>query len=91
VEGTPPFSVDSVVVGRSPRMRTVFDFVEVIAGSESNVLIVGETGTGKDLLARIIHETSRRAGEAFVPVNCGGIPRELIGSELFCHEKGAFT
>src|SRR5204863_2270653 len=54
-------------------------------------LIVGETGTGKDLLARAIHESSRRSSGRFVPVNCGGIPRELIGSELFGHEKGSFT
>jgi DNA-binding NtrC family response regulator len=61
------------------------------AQTDCNILIVGETGTGKDLLARAIHEASRRAAGRFVPVNCGGIPRELIGSELFGHDKGAFT
>jgi transcriptional regulator with PAS, ATPase and Fis domain len=55
------------------------------------VLVVGETGTGKDLIARLVHETSRRSHGPFVPVNCGAIPRELIGSELFGHEKGSFT
>ncbi|MBA2542491.1 MAG: sigma-54-dependent Fis family transcriptional regulator, partial [Deltaproteobacteria bacterium] len=61
------------------------------AQTDCNILIVGETGTGKDLLARAIHEGSRRATGNFVPVNCGGIPTELIGSELFGHDKGAFT
>jgi transcriptional regulator of acetoin/glycerol metabolism len=80
VEGTPPFSVDSVVVGRSPRMRTVFDFVEVIAGSESNVLIVGETGTGKETLANLIHHASRRRRQPFVAVSCAILTETLIES-----------
>jgi len=62
-----------------------------VAQTDCNILIVGETGTGKDLLARVIHEGSRRAAGKFVPVNCGGIPRDLIASELFGHDKGAFT
>jgi DNA-binding NtrC family response regulator len=61
------------------------------AQTDCNVLIIGETGTGKDLLARVIHESSKRSTGMLVAVNCGGIPRELIGSELFGHEKGAFT
>jgi transcriptional regulator with GAF, ATPase, and Fis domain len=85
------FSVDSVVVGRSPRMRAVFDFVRVIADSESNVLIVGETGTGKELVANLIHHSSRRRRRPFVPVSCAILTETLIESELFGHERGAFT
>jgi len=77
--------------GRDPAFRATVDQAVKAAQTDCNVLIVGETGTGKDLLARLIHEASRRATAAFVPVNCGGIPRELIGSELFGHEKGSFT
>jgi DNA-binding NtrC family response regulator len=77
--------------GRDPAFRATVDQALKAALTDCNVLIVGETGTGKDLLARVIHEASRRAADPFVAVNCGGIPRELIGSELFGHEKGAFT
>jgi DNA-binding NtrC family response regulator len=77
--------------GRDPAFRTTVEQAIKAAQTDCNVLIVGETGTGKDLLARVIHEASRRASDPFVAVNCGGIPRELIGSELFGHEKGAFT
>src|SRR5437868_4137291 len=77
--------------GRDPAFRATVDQALKAAQVDCSVLIVGETGTGKDLLARVIHETSRRATEPFVAVNCGGIPRELIGSELFGHEKGSFT
>jgi len=77
--------------GRDPAFRATVDQALKAAQTDCNVLIVGETGTGKDLLARVIHEASRRANDSFVAVNCGGIPRELIGSELFGHEKGAFT
>jgi len=72
-------------------MRTVFDFVEVIAGSESNVLIVGETGTGKETLANLIHHASRRRRQPFVAVSCAILTETLIESELFGHERGAFT
>src|SRR5882672_5985445 len=77
--------------GRDPAFRATVDQAIKAAQTDCNVLIVGETGTGKDLLARVIHEASRRASDPFVAVNCGGIPRELIGSELFGHVKGSFT
>jgi DNA-binding NtrC family response regulator len=77
--------------GRDPALRATIDQALRAAQTDCNVLIVGETGTGKDLLARVIHEASRRVAGKFVAVNCGGIPRELIGSELFGHERGAFT
>jgi len=77
--------------GHDPSFRATVGQALKAAHTDCNVLIVGETGTGKDLLARIIHEGSRRAAGRFVAVNCGGIPRDLIGSELFGHDKGAFT
>ena len=79
------------MTGRSDVMRAIFRNVERIAKSEATVLVSGESGTGKELVARAIHDHSGRAGGAFVAVNCGAIPRELIESELFGHEKGAFT
>jgi sigma-54 dependent transcriptional regulator, flagellar regulatory protein len=85
------FSADSIVVGRSPRMRTVFDFIDVIADSESNVLIVGETGTGKETIANLIHHSSRRRSHPFVAVSCAVLTESLIETELFGHERGAFT
>jgi DNA-binding NtrC family response regulator len=85
------FSPDDVVTGRSPRMRAVFDFVRVIADGESNVLITGETGTGKELIANLIHHHSRRRGHPFVPVSCAILTETLIEAELFGHERGAFT
>jgi transcriptional regulator with GAF, ATPase, and Fis domain len=91
VYDAPAFSVDSIVPGRSPRMRAVFDFVQVIADSESNVLIVGETGTGKETIAKLIHHSSRRRRRPFVPVSCAILTEALIESELFGHERGAFT
>ncbi len=86
-----PFSIDSVVVGRSPRMRAIFDFVRVIADSDSSVLVTGETGTGKELVANLIHLSSSRRHKPFVPVSCAILSETLIESELFGHERGAFT
>jgi formate hydrogenlyase transcriptional activator len=79
------------IVGASPALATVLARVSKVAGSDSTVLLTGETGTGKELIARAIHKRSRRASRAFVAVNCAAIPQELIPSELFGHEKGAFT
>jgi len=79
------------IVGTSARLQTVLSRVAKVALADSTVLISGETGTGKELVARAIHRRSRRSSRAFVSVNCGAIPRDLIASELFGHEKGAFT
>jgi len=76
---------------RSPKMREVRDIIEHAAGVNVTVLITGETGTGKDLVARAVHEASARHGGPFVKVNCAALPRELLESELFGHERGAFT
>jgi formate hydrogenlyase transcriptional activator len=79
------------IVGSSPALRAVLSRVAKVAPADSTVLITGETGTGKELIARAIHKRSRRNSRAFISVNCAVIPRDLIASELFGHEKGAFT
>lgn len=79
------------IVGSSPPLRIVLAHVSKVAPTDSTVLITGETGTGKELVARAIHKRSARASRAFVSVNCAAIPSSLIASELFGHEKGAFT
>src|SRR6266404_5619312 len=79
------------IVGTSPALQTVLSRISKVAPIDSTVLITGETGTGKELVARAIHRRSSRTSRAFVSVNCAAIPRDLIPSELFGHEKGAFT
>ncbi len=79
------------IIGQSPRMLELFETIQDIARSESSVLILGETGTGKELVARAIHASSERMGGPFVPINCGAIPESLLESEIFGHEKGSFT
>ncbi len=79
------------IVGTSPPLQAVLSRISKVAPSDSTVLITGETGTGKELVARAIHRRSDRASRAFISVNCAAIPRDLIATELFGHEKGAFT
>jgi PAS domain S-box-containing protein len=79
------------IIGTSPVLQAVLSRVSKVAPTDSTVLVSGETGTGKELVARAIHRRSQRASRAFVSVNCAAIPRDLIASELFGHEKGAFT
>ena len=88
---TESITMDSLVVGRSVRMRAVFEFLRVIGNSESTVLITGESGTGKEVTATLIHEQSRRRHRPFVAVSCALFSETLIESELFGHERGAFT
>jgi formate hydrogenlyase transcriptional activator len=79
------------IIGHSPALESVLDQVERVALTDSTVLIEGETGTGKELIAHAIHKASQRFGRAFVKLNCAAIPLDLLESELFGHEKGAFT
>jgi DNA-binding NtrC family response regulator len=79
------------LIGESASFRSAADKIPLIAGCDANVLIVGETGTGKELYARAIHYSSARAGQPFMPVNCGAIPVELVENELFGHTRGAYT
>ena len=79
------------IVGQSRPMVQVYDLVKKVSASEANILILGESGTGKELIARCIHANSPRGARAFVPVDCASLPEHLLESELFGHEKGAFT
>ena len=85
------FSVDQVVIGHSPRMRAIFDFVKVVSRSDSSVIITGESGTGKEIIAQMLHFTSSRKHQPFVAVSCALFSETLIETELFGHERGAFT
>src|SRR6266699_118926 len=92
----PPEEIDKgsmcdEIVGSSGALQKVLSHVSKVAPTDATVLITGETGTGKELIARAIHRRSRRSSRAFVSVNCAAVPRDLIASELFGHEKGAFT
>ena len=79
------------IIGESPALKEVYTVLAKVAPTDSTVLVTGESGTGKELLVRALHMSSKRAGKPFVPINCGAIPKELLESELFGHEKGAFT
>ncbi len=79
------------IVGSSPAIQAVLVEINKVAPTDSTALITGETGTGKELIARAIHKRSARSGRAFVTVNCAAVPASLIASELFGHERGAFT
>src|SRR5258707_7920969 len=78
-------------IGDCPCIQKIFRLVQLVSGSDSNVLILGETGTGKELVARAIHNNSPRKGKSMIKVNCATLPANLIESELFGHERGSFT
>jgi DNA-binding NtrC family response regulator len=84
-EGSP------TLIGDTPSMLSVRRLIDTIAPTDASVMILGETGTGKELIARSLHDKSRRASHSFIPVNCGALPENLVESELFGHRKGAFT
>jgi sigma-54 specific flagellar transcriptional regulator A len=81
----------NAIIGSSPKMQAVFDLVEKVADCDSTILITGETGTGKGLVAKAIHQNSKRKNKPFISINCGAIPENLLESELFGHVRGAFT
>ncbi len=78
-------------VGNSPAIREIYSMIKVVADSTTAVLITGESGTGKDVVARLIHSKSPRADQPFIPINCAAVPRDVFENELFGHERGAFT
>jgi len=81
----------SGIIGESPSLQQVFSVLAKVSPTDSTVLVTGESGTGKELLVRALHTNSKRKNKPFVPINCGAIPKDLLESELFGHEKGAFT
>lgn len=84
------FSLESII-GKSPAMMSVFDLIKVVGPASANVLITGESGSGKEMIARALHQTSSRRNKSFIPINCTAIPENLLESELFGHVKGSFT
>jgi len=90
-DAEPPDDAGDVLVGRCPPMQEVYKAVGRVAPQDVTVLITGESGTGKELVARAIYQHSKRSGQAFLAINCAAIPETLLESELFGHEKGAFT
>jgi PAS domain S-box-containing protein len=84
-------SSETDILGHSPQMEIIFDLMSVLARTDSSVLITGETGTGKDMIAEALHKSSLRARQPFIKINCGALPEALLESELFGHVKGAFT
>src|SRR5271163_736883 len=90
-EGERPDRRFERIIGKSAALESVLEQVEQVAPTDSTVLIEGETGTGKELIAHAIHNASQRCGRAFIKLNCAAIPLDLLESELFGHEKGAFT
>src|SRR5277367_1294289 len=90
-EGDRPDRRFERIIGKSAALESVLEQVEQVASTDSTVLIEGETGTGKELIAHAIHNASQRVGRAFIKLNCAAIPLDLLESELFGHEKGAFT
>lgn len=90
-KGRRPTHLFRSLIGRSPAIQRIRQEIEQVGPTDANVLILGESGTGKEVVARNLHYYSKRRDKAFVPINCGAIPRDLLESELFGHEKGAFT
>jgi DNA-binding NtrC family response regulator len=86
-----PFPVEKLLIGEHPAMAKLRAIIERVAPSQVTVLITGESGTGKEVVARVIHALSPSRAQAFVPVNCAAIPHDLLESEMFGHERGAFT
>src|ERR1051326_5202922 len=82
---------ETSIIGRTPKMLEVYRAIARVAPTEASVLILGASGTGKELVARALHDHSARAHMPFVPVNCGALPENILESELFGHEKGAYT